>query len=35
MCNRLNLGAIFRERDLINRTGAHECEIARDATPEA
>ena len=35
MRNRLNLGAILWERDLINRTGAYECKIARDATPEA
>jgi len=35
MCNGLNLCAIFWEGDLVNRAGAHECEIARDATPEA
>ena len=34
MRNRLNLGAIFRERDLINGTGTHECKIARDTTPK-
>jgi hypothetical protein len=35
VCNRLNLGAIFWERDLIDSASAHECEIARDAAPEA
>jgi hypothetical protein len=34
VCNSLNLGAIFRERDLINGTGTHECKIARDTTPK-
>ena len=35
MCNSLNLCAIFWEGDLVNRAGAHECKITRDATPEA
>jgi hypothetical protein len=35
MCNGLNLCAIFWEGDLINGTGAHKCEIARNAAPEA
>jgi hypothetical protein len=34
VCNRLNLGAIFWECDLINSAGTHECKIARDAAPE-
>jgi hypothetical protein len=35
MCNGLNLCAIFWECDLINSASAYECEIARNATPEA
>jgi hypothetical protein len=35
MCNSLKLCAIFWESDLINGASAHECEVARDATPEA
>ena len=35
MCNGFNLCAIFWECDLVNGTGAHECEIARNAAPEA
>jgi hypothetical protein len=35
VCNSLNLCAIFWKSDLINGTGAHKCEIARNATPEA
>jgi hypothetical protein len=35
VCNSLNLGAIFWERDLINGTGTHKCKIARDTTPES
>jgi hypothetical protein len=35
MCNGLNLCAIFWEGDLINGTGAYECKVACDATPEA
>ena len=35
MCNGFNLCAIFWECDLINSAGAYECEIARNATPEA
>jgi hypothetical protein len=35
VCNRLNLCAIFWEGDLVNRAGTHECEITRNATPEA
>ena len=34
MSNGLNLCAIFREGDLVNCTGAHKCEIARDAAPK-
>ena len=35
MCNGLNLRAIFRESDLVNGASAYECEIARNAAPEA
>jgi hypothetical protein len=33
--NRLNLGAIFWERDLIDSTSAYECKITRHTPPEA
>jgi len=35
MCNGLNLCTIFWEGDLVNGASAHECEIARNAAPEA
>jgi hypothetical protein len=35
MCNSLNLCAIFWKSDLVNGTSAYECEIARNAAPEA
>jgi hypothetical protein len=35
VCNSFNLCAIFWKSDLINGTGAHKCEIARNAAPEA
>jgi hypothetical protein len=35
MGNGFNLGAIFRERDLVDRAGAYKCEIACNAAPEA
>jgi hypothetical protein len=35
MCNGLNLCTIFWKSDLVNGTSAYECEIARNATPEA
>jgi hypothetical protein len=35
MCNSLNLCAIFWKSDLVNGTSAYECEVARNAAPEA